>query len=150
MSIYHASEIGNTEAVKKHITAGTDLNKKRNGMTSLHYAALYRHKEIMNLLVVNGANVNAKDERRTTPLHRAALTGKKEVAKLLIANGADVSAMTQLPPGQRLVGNLRGMTPLDMVTLGNRTRPSDKYKQITDLLRKHGAKTAEELKAAGN
>ena len=77
------------------------------------------------------------------------MTGKKEVAKLLIANGADVSAMTQLPPGQRLVGNLRGMTPLDMVTLGNRTRPSDKYKQITDLLRKHGAKTAEELKAEG-
>ena len=151
-TIYEAIKKENITAIKQHLNSGADVNQKCDQMrwTPLHYAASRGNKEITELLIDKGANVNAKDERRTTPLHRAALTGKKEVAKLLIANGADVSAMTQLPPGQRLVGNLRGMTPLDMVTLGNRTRPSDKYKQITDLLRKHGAKTAEELKAAGN
>ena len=90
MSIYHASEIGNTEAVKKHITAGTDLNKKRNGMTSLHYAALYRHKEIMNLLVVNGANVNAKDKKGSTPLDRCKT--KEDLADLLRKHGGKTGA----------------------------------------------------------
>jgi hypothetical protein len=34
------------------------------------------------------------------------------------------------------------MTPLDMATLGNRN-------EIAELLRKHGGKTGEELKAEG-
>jgi ankyrin repeat protein len=47
--------------------------------------------------------------------------------------------MNLSPPGRRI----GGMTPLDMATLGNRT-------EIADLLRKHGGKTGEELKAPGN
>jgi ankyrin repeat protein len=35
-----------------------------------------------------------------------------------------------------------GMTPLDMATFGN-------HNEIIDLLRKHGGKTAAELKAEG-
>ena len=52
----------------------------------------------------------------------------KEVAELLIANGADVSAK-----------NRYGKTLLDFAE-----------DEIADLLRKHGAKTGEELKATGN
>ena len=88
-SIYRASETGNTEAVKKHINAGTDLNKKRSGMTSLHYAALYRHKEIMDLLVVNGANVNAKDKYGSTPLDRC--KSKVDLSNFLRNHGGKTS-----------------------------------------------------------
>jgi ankyrin repeat protein len=75
-----------------------------------------------------GADVNAKDDIGRTPLTHAAQFGRKEVAELLIANGADVKAK-----------NKYGWTPLYFA----------KTKETADLLRKHGGKTAEELKAEG-
>ena len=57
--------------------------------------------------------------------------GNKEVAELLIAKGADVNAKDD-----------GGGTPLDLAIKRNHT-------ETADLLRKHGGKTAEELKAEG-
>jgi ankyrin repeat protein len=68
----------------------------------LHYAAYGGHKEIAELLIAEGADVNAKDEDGVTPLHEAAFGGYKEIAELLIAKGADVNAK-----------NNGGETPLD-------------------------------------
>ena len=75
--------------------------------------------------------MNAKGKRENTPLHDAAQWGRKETAALLIAKGADVNAKTK-----------SGFTPLDATSVFNKT-------EIADLLRKHGGKTGEELKAAG-
>ena len=58
------------------------------------------------------------------------LKGRKEIAELLIVKGADVNAKEE-----------DGYTPLDV---------AKRYPEIADLLRKHGAKTVEELKATGN
>ena len=55
--------------------------------------------------------------------------GHKEVVELLIAKGADVNARGFL-----------GITPLDKA-VGNR------FNDKNNILRKHGGKTAEELKA---
>ena len=123
---------GNIEAVKQHIAAGADVNAKdENGVTPLHWTET---KEIAELLIAKGADVNAKDDwSGSTPLHRAATFGYKEIAELLIAKGADVNARTG-----------SGETPLDLAI---------KYKNtgyVVDLLRKHGGKTGEELKAEGN
>ena len=122
---------GNIEAVKQHIAAGADVNAKdENGVTPLHWTET---KEIAELLIAKGADVNAKDDwSGSTPLHRAATFGYKEIAELLIAKGADVNARTG-----------SGETPLDLAI---------KYKNtgyVVDLLRKHGGKTGEELKAEG-
>ena len=57
------------------------------------------------------------------------LKGRKEIAELLIVKGADVNAKEE-----------DGYTPLDV---------AKRYPEIADLLRKHGAKTGEELKAEG-
>ena len=102
ISIHDAAEIGDIEAVKQHIAAGTDVNTKDDA---------------------HGG---------TTPLHIAALYGDKELAELLIANGADVNAKT-----------LADDSPLDWTILNEQLKTAD-------LLRKHGGKTGEELKAAGN
>ncbi len=64
-------------------------------------------------------------------LHWAALTGRKEIVEGLIAKGADGNA--QLDDGR---------TPLDAAIYG-------KNPETADLLRKHGGKTGEELKAEG-
>ena len=94
ISIHDAAYEGNVEAVKQHITAGTDVNAKDNvnAAPPLHYAAYSGHKEIAEILITEGADVNAKADKRLTALHKAAQLGHTEVAELLIANGADVNA----------------------------------------------------------
>ncbi|MDP7135613.1 MAG: hypothetical protein QF437_34335, partial [Planctomycetota bacterium] len=62
----------------------------------------------------------------------AILGANKEIIELLIAKGADVN-----------VRGFGGMTPLNMAD-------DEGEKEIADLLRKHGGKTGEELKAEEN
>jgi hypothetical protein len=94
---------------------------------SIHEAAANGNIEAVKQHIAAGTDVNVKNEFGWTPLHYAALKGQKEIAELLIAKGADVNA----------VGDL-GRTPLDLA-----------YAETADLLRKHGGKTGEELKAEG-
>ena len=101
------------------------------GATRLHRAASEGHKEIVELLIAKGADVYAKaNQFGGTPLHFAANNGHNEIVKILIAKGAEVNAKNDL-----------SFTPLDTAIIGN-------HPETTNLLRKHGGKTAEELKAA--
>jgi ankyrin repeat protein len=115
------------EAVKQHLASGTDVNLISDGIekTALHSAVQVGHKEITELLIDNGANVNAKNRIGETPLHQAV---SREVVELLIANKAKVNTLSRL-----------GATPLDSAIMGKRT-------ETAELLRKHGGKTGEELK----
>ena len=54
VDIHEAVSKGNIEAVKQHIEAGTDVNSALRGV------AKYGQKEIAELLIANGANVNTK------------------------------------------------------------------------------------------
>ena len=92
----------------------------------IHDAAVFGNIEAVKKHLAAGADVNAKDENGETPLHLAAT---KETAELLIAEGADVNAKDK-----------DGVTPLDY---------AKGKKETADLLRKHRAKTGEELKAEG-
>ena len=63
------------------------------------------------------------------------MDGDIEAVKQHLADGADVNAKTE-------GGVFSGRTPLDLAWLTRQTKTAD-------LLRKHGGKTAEELKAEG-
>ena len=145
-----AGILGNIETVKKYLDDGKDVNAKDDtGMTPLHNAALYGRKEILELLIAEGADVNAKDDARWTPLHYA--EGSKEVAELLIAKGADVNAKND--GAEWNAKNKDGDTPLDVMQtegdLLDTSKDKASKKEVADLLRKHGGKTGEELKAEG-
>lgn len=142
ISIHSAAKKGNIEAVKQHLAAGTDVNTKdKIDFSPLHYAAYRGNKEVVELLIAEGANVNAQDKIGMTLLHGAVYRGNKEVVEPLIANGADVNAKDDV-----------GRTPLDYAMSVRDSVTADflRAPEITDLLRKHGGKTSEELDAAGN
>jgi ankyrin repeat protein len=128
--LHYAAGAGHKEIAEVLITNGADLNAKDLivDSTPLHWAVKYEHKEIAELLVDEGADVNAKDMDGETPLHK---TGPKEIVKLLIVNGADVNAKNKFGHTATYLANLRNET------------------ETADLLRKHGGKTGEELKAEG-
>ena len=148
------------------ITKGADVNAKNNlGGTPLHFAAFGGHKEIVELLITNGANVNARMPRMVgwhTPLHDAVSRGHKEVIELLIAKGADVNAKDSTfgrtllhiaaREGHKEIVELLLAKGVDVNAKDKEGKtPLDKAdeKPIKDLLRKHGGKTGEELKAEG-
>lgn len=63
------------------------------GRTALHLACLTGNQSIGQLLIVNGADVNRWDQRRSvTPLHLAARAKSVECIQLLLRRGASVNA----------------------------------------------------------
>jgi len=103
---------------------------------SIHDAAEKGNIEAVKQHIAAGTEVNAKDDAlEWTPLFMAAAWGHKEVVELFIAKGADVNATDD-----------GGKTPLDEATHPDNPNASA---EIANLLRKHGGKTGEELKAEG-
>ncbi len=141
--IWTPAKEGNTEAVKKHIAAGADVNaKNKRGITPLHHAAIKGREGIVKLLINGNADINAKTAKRTTPLHYAAGSGHKEVVELLIAEGADVNAK------EKRAGSPTPLDAAEFVRQSYSPQLKTALKETADLLRKHGGKTSDWLKAA--
>ena len=137
----------NIDAVKQHLAAGADVNERDadGAKTPLMHAVFWGHKEITEVLVSNGGDSNIKDKHaEATSLHYSVLghdweptEDRYSIVSKLIESGADVNVIAN--KGQITKG---GGTPLDMAI-------ESKQVEIAELLRKHGAKTGEELKAEG-
>ena len=127
MSLHRAAEEGDIEAVKKHLAAGANKNVRAGKWrdTPLHRAAFWGYTEIVELLINNEVDVNAKDKYGCTPLHDAAEYSHLEIAEMLINRAPDMNALDN-----------NGDTPLDLAN-----------GETADLIRKHGGKTGKELKA---
>ena len=104
---------------------GKYLQSKRSIKGAIHNAARTGDIKIVKQALNYGADVNAVSLHGGTLLHHAALNNHKPVVQLLVAKGADINAKAAV-----------GGTPLDRAA-----------GEIADLIRKHGGKTGEELKA---
>jgi len=139
MSIHDAAWDGNIEVVKQHIAAGTDVNAKTDFEdTPLDWAIEKKHTEIADLLRKH--SVKTRHELKAEePIRAAAYDGNIEAVKQHLAAGTEVNAK-----------NNDGGTPLDMaIQMSMKPELRDRSAETADLLRKHGGKTGEELKAEG-
>ena len=118
MNIIKACGTGDVEYVKDYIASGNNLNVTfGNGWTPLTSAVEHRQKEIIILLLENGADINFQQYSEFSALHQAVDSGidgalqtygnvektPVDLIMLLLENGADV--------------NLRldcGTTPIDI------------------------------------
>ena len=99
-----------------------------NGNTPLHRAVLFGQKEIVELLIQKGADVNKENNYKSTPLHVAARwNSQKEIVELLIKAGADVNKE-----------NIYGSTPLHEAVVNGQ--------EIVELLIKASADVNKENK----
>ena len=91
----------------------------------LHIAVRKGNLEHIQVLVENGADINALGDLGFTPLHDAAITGQAKAAKLLLSLGANVS-----------IKNEFNQTPLDVALLGGKTEVCEILKKYTRLEKK--------------
>lgn len=86
-----ACKNGDTDAVIDLISKGVDVNGIAS-ITPLMEAVFYNHKDIAELLILNGANLEAKTEYFYTVLFHAVDTQNIVIAKFLIDSGADINS----------------------------------------------------------
>ncbi|XP_065838190.1 oxysterol-binding protein-related protein 1-like [Oscarella lobularis] len=65
-------------------------NKRNRGWSPIHLSAYFGHRTIVEILLQNGCDPDAKNVAGDTALHKCALTGREDIVDLLIGGGADV------------------------------------------------------------
>jgi len=143
------------------ISHGANVNAKdKLGRTPLHLTS--NNVDLAELLIEKGANMNARDRKGQTPLdYNSRHSGTKNIQDFLRNNGGltgkeliDASMLREavrngdLQKVKQAIGDRLDINATD----GNNNTALDlalKNKEIAALLRKHGGKTGEELKAEG-
>ena len=88
--LHIAAQSGILVEVKQLIIGGHDVNQRdeKYGFTPLHQAVFFGHKEIVEFLIAEGADVNAKNNAGSTPLYLAQGKRHHAIAELLAQHGA--------------------------------------------------------------
>jgi len=105
-----AARTGNARAIRQAIADGADVNAldtrtSRSGRRAFNWAALFDQVEVIEILLQNGAQIDAKNRTGFTPIHHAAESGSAGAARVLLRAGADASIV-----------NNRGESPLETAT----------------------------------
>lgn len=117
------AEAGDKAKVESLLAAGADANFKDTslGFTPLGLAVGYGYKDVVDVLLSHGADINVIVFQDYTPLDYAIVRGYKDVVVVILAHGADPNAK-----------NNDGLTPLMMaVEKGD--------KDMAEVLLAHGA-----------
>jgi len=92
VSIQAAAFVGDINKVRDFLERGGSVDTADvSGQTLLHWATAGNHKDIAELLVSGGADVNSVAGKWKTPLGVAARAGSVDVAEYLILQGANVN-----------------------------------------------------------
>ena len=105
--LWNAAFHGRTEKVKRLLEYRADIEEKNweDNATALHGAAERGKKEIVQLLLDKGSNIDATQVHGYTPLSLASKRGHMAVVQLLLDNGAGIFARTS-----------SGQTPEDLAS----------------------------------
>eukprot|EP00004_Rigifila_ramosa_P001874 TRINITY_DN11870_c0_g1_i3.p1 TRINITY_DN11870_c0_g1~~TRINITY_DN11870_c0_g1_i3.p1 ORF type:complete len:641 (+),score=132.90 TRINITY_DN11870_c0_g1_i3:204-1925(+) len=106
-ALFYAAQFGQAKAIQTLLAWGASPNVRSmhpimRGRSPLHTAALFGHREIIEILLVNGAIIEILDAESRTVLHAAAGGGDVATAALLLRFGVPInwqsspSAMTAL------------------------------------------------------
>ena len=114
--------------VKLLIAFGADVNAYNDDDdwgSPLHLAAQCSPKDVVELLLRSGANLEARDKNGETPLHKAVDCGRRQITEFLIEQGSNIEAKDN-----------RGTSPLFLaVNRGDRA--------IAKFILEHGAEVNE-------
>jgi len=97
-SLFEAAKKGDIEQVKLLISKGADVNAKAKDdrdFTPMYYAVQNGHKGIMEVLLANGADINAGDKFGYTPLYPAIWSNDIDTIRFMIEKGADVNLVAE-------------------------------------------------------
>jgi ankyrin repeat protein/L-ascorbate metabolism protein UlaG (beta-lactamase superfamily) len=88
--ICSAIHLGHPEILEMLLSAGarSDVRDTRFGATPLQLAALVGYEDAAEILLANGADIEARDRAGATPLQLAVKYGHKSLARMLVAHGA--------------------------------------------------------------
>lgn len=121
-SICTEAMLGHVDKVKAYLAADSGLAKATgaHGISVLYHASIRGHSEIAEMLLANGADINA-GEGGNPALHGAVMFNRPDMVAWLLAHGADVA-----------LRNYENKTPLKAAV-------EAKNSEIADLLRRNGA-----------
>ena len=91
-----AAEAGNTKRLLSTLRYIQNIDFEDDWKeTALHKAAYKGHKDLVRLLLMKGASIEAINIDNNTPLHLAARNGHTGALELLLAKSASIEAMTK-------------------------------------------------------
>lgn len=130
VDIHTAVITSNAEALKQHITAGSDLNQKDpiGGSSPLISACLFGKTEMAKMLIDAGADLNFQNKDGSTALLTAAFFCHPEIVKMLLDKGAD-----------KTIKNMYGSTAYESV-VGPYADVKTTYESLGKMLEPMGLK----------
>lgn len=148
LDLLTAIDQGKTDIVRQHMQSGTDPNKGHvpvgiplEGAYPLHLAVVKGDKEIIQILLDNGAKLElkAKNKDEATPLSWAAFFGNKDMVELLVEFGASINAI-----------DANNLTPLDAAyfawALSESDEEKENWRKIMGIIKDNGGVSAWEIK----
>ena len=148
LDLLTAIDKGKSDVVQRHMDSGTDPNKNPGpagtplaGIYPLHLAVAKGNKEIVQILLDNGATIDikAKNKEEAAPLAWAAFFGHKDLVSLLVESGAAINIL-----------DANHGTPVDAAAFVWRLsydheKKAKPLKEILTILKLNGGKHADEL-----